>query len=132
MKGYASIEALAQALFQAEPASPVREIRVRLGGSMSEASAREAFGHCVRGTALEKAELTLEPSWVPAQCGCGHRATINVTEQDGYPYVCPECGDLVEVSPGPALELVEIIYERPEGPGWAGANAARREGGELD
>lgn len=116
MHEYASVESLVQSLLhevQTKGQQRVQAVRVRRGATFSEEAVRQAFAALTLGTALEHAELKLEELVAPIQCGCGHRRSLNVTEQDGYPYLCPECGDLVEVIPGPDLELLEVVYGGP-------------------
>jgi Zn finger protein HypA/HybF involved in hydrogenase expression len=135
MHEFSSVKMAVQDILQQiekEPSKRIKTLRLRRGGTMTEDAVRQAFQACAAGTPLAKATLKLEPRMVPVRCGCGHLATLNVTEQDSYPYVCPKCGDLVEVSPGPALELMEIIYDPPTASTWCGASAAESESGEQD
>ena len=114
MHEFAAIDSLVEELLrhvENAPSRRIRTIRVRQGASMLEEAIQQAFSIHALGTPLQNGQLVLEPRVQNVACSKGHSQKLDVTELDGCPYVCPICADIVQVDPGPDLELLEIIYE---------------------
>lgn len=100
-------------LIPRESPKKVRAVRLHKSLVFSEESIRQAFEALSKGTPLEGAQVLIERTAIPIHCSCGYVGEVGAEEQDGYPFVCPGCRDLLEIERRPDLELIEIVYGEP-------------------
>jgi hydrogenase nickel incorporation protein HypA/HybF len=92
-------------------ATSVKEIRLRRGSTFAEAPLQQAFLIMTENTPLEGAELVIEAFNVEYKCAsCGYTQVVTSDDLIGHLYVCPECGEAVEMDEAHGLELLEIVY----------------------
>jgi hydrogenase nickel incorporation protein HypA/HybF len=114
MHEYSIVQELVEKLLSAmkeKGASSIKEIRLRRSSTFAEAPLQQAFLIMSENTPLEGAELVIEEFNVEYKCAsCGHSQIVTSDDLIGHLFVCPECGEAVEIDEAHGLELLEIVY----------------------
>ncbi len=89
----------------------VKQVHLRRGSTFAEAPLQQAFLIMTENTPLEGAELVIDSFNVEYKCkSCGHTQVVTSDDLIGHLFVCPECGEAVEMEEAHGLELVDIVY----------------------
>lgn len=89
----------------------VKQVHLRRGSTFAEAPLQQAFLIMTENTPLEGAELVIDSFNVEYKCkSCDHTQVVTSDDLIGHLYVCPECGEAVEMEEAHGLELLDIVY----------------------
>jgi hydrogenase nickel incorporation protein HypA/HybF len=89
----------------------VKQIHLKRGSTFAEAPLQQAFLIMTENTPLEGAELIIDSFNVEHKCKtCGLSQVVTSDDLIGHLFVCPECGEAVEMDEVHGLELLEIVY----------------------
>jgi hydrogenase nickel incorporation protein HypA/HybF len=114
MHEYSIVQELVERLLKemkAKGASSIKTVRLRRGSTFAEAPLQQAFLIMTENTPLEGTELMVEEFNVEYKCkSCGHSQIVTSDDLIGHLFVCPECGEAVEMDEAHGLELLEIVY----------------------
>ncbi len=89
----------------------IKQVHLRRGSTFAEAPLQQAFLIMTENTPLEGAELVIDAFNVEYKCkSCGHTQVVTSDDLIGHLYVCPECGEAVEMDEAHGLELLDIVY----------------------
>lgn len=118
MHEFSAVESQVHALLKQLEATGVARVscvRVRRGGTFSEAALRQAFEVTTVGTLLESVVLDIETKETLFECpGCGYSQIINADDMVAYLFICPVCDSVVEIEESDHLELLDAVLEETD------------------